>query len=106
MRRVWFKKAMREAILTKKKTATSRTHPLPLGKVQAVSGSRYNAKAFAILDVWERVETKPSHVIGRLYSEEGFNSANEMVDFMFKENLRWNERLPLFFHRFKLIEVV
>lgn len=105
MRRVWFKKEMKEAILKGEKTATSRPHPLPLEKVQAVSGSRYKAKVFAILDIWERVATKPSHVIGHLYREEGFSSPENMVDFMFKENLHWDEREPLYFHRFKLVDV-
>jgi len=104
MRRVWFKKEMREAILAGEKTATSRPHPLPMERVQAVSGSRFKAQVFAILEIVDRIPSTWRMVIRMFYSEEGFGSPEEMEAYGLKQGLVKNLDDPCFFHRFKLVE--
>jgi len=104
LRRVWFKKEMREAILTGRKTATTRDHPLPLEKVQAVGGSRYKAQVFAILEITDRLPVIWRDVIRMFYHEEGFSSSDEMQSYALKHGLTQNLKRPMFFHRFKLAE--
>jgi hypothetical protein len=87
MRRVWFKREMREAILAGRKTATTRTRPLPLGEVLAVSGSRFKAVPFAIIKIVDRIPTTVENVIACFYAEEGFESPEAMGAFLDKERL-------------------
>lgn len=100
MRRVWFKKEMREAVLTGRKTVTTRDHPLPLTEVQAVSGSRYNANPFAILDIYMRYPITTERVIEFFYQEEGFNSPEEMREYCRKNRLLQNNFG--YFHKFNV----
>jgi len=105
--RVWFKKAMRDAILEGRKTATSRNHRISrraASSVLAVCGSRFKAVPFAVLRITAVEEMKPSEIFGQHYREEGFNSSEKMVDFADKERLHWDERVPMFFHRFEVIQ--
>src|SRR5436853_5273 len=51
VKRLFFKKEMKDAILAGKKTTTVRDHRLDLGEYKAVSGSRFHAKPFAVLDI-------------------------------------------------------
>jgi len=104
MRRVWFKKEMQEAILSGKKTATSRPHPLPLERVQAVSGSRFDAKVFAILEITDRIPSTWRTIIRMFYREEGFGSPEEMEAYGLKQGLVKNLDDSAFFHRFKLVK--
>jgi len=103
MRRVWFKKEMKEAILKEIKTATTRNHPIPLGQVVAVCGSRFKPEPFAILDIQIQIPTFKEHVIYYYYKEEGFKSPEEMIAFAKKEKLLQTDDF-VYFHRFKLIK--
>lgn len=104
MRWVWFKKEMRQAILDGKKVSTTRDHPIPLGQVQAVSGSRFKAEPFAILEIQDRIPTKIENVIRMFYKEEGFISPEEMIAYARKNHLLQND-VPVWYHRFKLVSV-
>ena len=81
MRRVWFKKEMKEAILAGKKNRTTRYHQIPLGQVQAVCGSRFNAEAFAKLEILTNYGTTWGEVIRRCHRQEGFETEEEMRQF-------------------------
>jgi len=105
MRFVWFKKEMRQAILDGKKVSTTRDHPIPLGKIQAVSGSRFKPERFAILDIQDRIPTSITDVIRLFYKEEGFTSPEEMILYCKKNKLLQND-VPVWYHRFKLVEKV
>lgn len=106
MRRVWFKQEMKQLILEGRKTATSRPHPLPTEQVQAVSGSRFKAKVFAILEITTRIPSTWRNIIRLFYDVEGFRSPEEMEAYGLKQGLVKNCDDPAFFHRFKLVEVV
>jgi len=106
MKRVWFKREMKEAILARKKTATTRTHALPLGECQAVSGSRFKAKPFAVLKIMDRFPTTLENVIRMFYKEEGFQSPDDMVKFLTKERLLLKAQGPVYFHRFVLVKAI
>lgn len=97
---------MREAILAGRKVATSRPHPLPLERVQAVSGSRFDAKVFAVLEIADRIPSTWRTIIRMFYREEGFGSPEEMQAYGVKQGLVKNLDDPAFFHRFKLVEAV
>ena len=105
MRRLWFKKEMKYAILKGQKTATTRDHPIPLGQVIAVCGSRFNPKPFAILEIQGRLPMKKEDVIRLFYREEGFNSSEEMIAFAKKEKLLQTNDV-VYFHRFKLVRLL
>jgi hypothetical protein len=105
MRRVWFKREMKEAILAGRKTATSRTHPLPLGEVLAVSGSRFKAIPFAILNITDRLPMRVADIINSFYQEEGFDSPEAMGAFADRERLPIiMAKDPVFFHRFVVVK--
>ena len=103
MRRVWFKKEMREAILEGKKIATTRDHVLPLEEVLAVSGSRFKAEPFAILRVHTRLPMQKENVIQMFFEEEGFNSSEEMIAYA-KKNRLLETNDTVYFHKFDLIK--
>lgn len=107
MRRVWFKREMKEAILAGRKTATTRDYPLTLGKNLAVTGSFYKAAPFAVLKVTERFPTTLENVIAWFYREEGFDSPEAMGAFLDRERLPLlDAKNPVFFHRFQVIKVL
>ena len=106
MNRVWFKGEMKEAILAGKKTATTRSHALPLGENQAVSGSRFKAEPFAILNVTDRFPTTLENVIRMFYREESFQSPDDMVRFLTKERLLLKTQGSVYFHRFVLVRAI
>jgi len=107
MRRVWFKKEMRDAILEGRKTSTTRNHPLPLQpeKLLAVSGSRFKAVPFAVLEVHTRIPMTVQNVFEMFYKEEGFESVAEMYLYSKKNKLLQNGG-TVYFHRFKIVEKV
>ena len=103
MRRIWFKKEMKNAILEGRKTATTRDHPIPLTQVLAVSGSRFKPQPFAILQIEDRIPTTKDIVFRMFYREEGFNSSEEMQAFAKKEKLlETNEQV--FYHTFIVLK--
>ena len=103
MRRVWFKKEMRQAILDGKKVSTTRDHPLPLEKVLAVSGSRFKAEPFAVLEIVYQLRTKIATVVQTFYREEGFSSSEELLAYAKKNKLLQTDG-PVWYHRFKIVE--
>jgi len=103
MRRVWFKKEMRQAILDGKKVSTTRNHPIPLGQVLAVSGSRFKAEPFAVLEILDRTPTTVSGVIRMFYEEEGFSSPQQMEAYAKKNKLLQTDS-QVWIHRFKIVE--
>lgn len=103
MRRVWFKKEMKQAILEGTKTATSCSHALPVERVQAVSGSRFKAQVFAILEITDRIPSTWENIIRLFYKEEGFSSPEEMQVYGYKQGLIQSVKDPAFFHRFSVI---
>jgi hypothetical protein len=102
MRRIWFKKEMKTAILEGRKTATTRDHPIPLTQVLAVSGSRFKAQPFAILQIEDRLPIVKDAVFRLFYREEGFNSTEEMQNFAKKEGLLKTDG-QLFYHTFSVV---
>ena len=104
MRRVWFKRQMKDATLAGRKTATTRTHPLLLGEVLAVSGSRFKAVPFAVIEILTRSQTTVENVIAQFYREDGFDSPEAMRAFAKKERLLINKETAVFFHRFKVVK--
>lgn len=95
---------MKAKILAGKKTMTTRDHPLPLEDVQAVSGSRYSAEQFAILRIEGRAPTTIESVAHYFYQEEGFDSEQEMNDFIDKKMGRYRTAPALWRHKFTVIE--
>lgn len=107
MRRVWFKREMKEAILAGRKTATTRTHPLALDECLAVSGSRFKAVPFAIIKITDRFPARVEDVINSFYKEEGFNSPEAMGAFADRERLPViDAKNPVFFHRFEVVRIL
>jgi hypothetical protein len=104
MRRVFFKKEMRQAILEGKKVSTTRDHPIPLGQVLAVSGSRFKAEPFAVLEILDRVPTTVRGVIRMFYEDEGFSSPQQMLAYAKKNKLLQTDG-QVWVHRFKIVEV-
>jgi len=103
MRFLWFKKEMRQAILDGKKVSTTRDHPIHLGQVQAVSGSRFKAEPFAVLEIDTRLPMRIPDVIRMFYKEEGFTSPEEMIVYAKKNKLLQND-VPVWYHRFKIVK--
>lgn len=111
MKRLWFKFEMRRAILDGKKTSTTREHPLSFGEVLAVSGSRFHAKPFAVLEIRDRFPTKLENVVAMFYKEEGFTSPEDMRDFLkrnklFKIALNPFVETPVYFHVFRVVRTL
>jgi len=104
MKRVWFKKEMRQAILDGKKVSTTRNHSIPLGQVLAVSGSRFKAEPFAVLEILDRIPTTVSDVIRMFCKEEGFSSPEQMEAYAKKNKLLQTDS-QVWYHRFKILEV-
>ena len=104
MRWVWFKKEMKQAILDGKKVSTMRDHPIPLGQVQAVSGSRFKAEPFAVLEIHQCIRARVRDVINLNYAEEGFTSPEEMRAYCKKNKLLQTDSL-VWFHRFKVVTI-
>jgi len=105
MRRVWFKREMKEAILAGRKTATTRTHPLALGECLAVSGSRFKTVPFAVIKITDRFPARVEDIINSFYREEGFSSPEEMGAFADRERLPLiDAKNPVFFHRFVVVK--
>lgn len=104
MRRVWFTSEMRDLILAGKKSSTTRNHPLKLEKYTAVSGSRFKAKPFAIIEIQGRIPTVWYRVYNMFYEEEGFVSPDAMYYFLVAKKLMGNHLDEVYYHRFKLIE--
>jgi hypothetical protein len=102
MKRLWFKFEMRRAILDGKKTSTTREHPVSLGEVLAVSGSRFYPKPFAVLEIRDRFPTTVQNVVTMFYKEEGFTSPEDMTDFLKRNKLLKND-VPVYFHVFKVV---
>lgn len=105
MRRLWFKKEMRQAILDNKKVSTSRDHPIPLGEVLAVSGSRFKAEPFAVLSIQDRIPTTKQTIIEMFYKEEGFDSPAEMILYA-KKNRLLQKGGTVYYHRFKIVKLL
>ncbi len=105
MKRVWFKKEMKQAILDGKKVSTTRDHPIELGQVLAVSGSRFKAEPFAILEIQDRIPTTVSDVIRLFYKEEGFNSPEEVTAYAKKNKLLQTEN-RVWYHRFEVVRLL
>jgi len=105
MRRIWFKKEIKQAILNGKKVSTTRDHPIPLEQVLAVSGSRFKAEPFAILEIQDRIPTTVENVIRLFYKEEGFSSSEEMTAYAKKNKLLQTEN-NVFYHKFKIVELL
>lgn len=106
MRRVWFMKEMRDAILARKKTATTRYHPLKLESYQAVCGSRFNAVPFAILKIESRIPTTWGNVVLQFYREEGFDTPGDMIRFgKAHRSIHDNPDDKVFYHVFSVTEV-
>jgi hypothetical protein len=105
MRRTWFKKEMRQAILDGKKVSTTRDHPIPLGQVLAVSGSRFKPEPFAILLIQDRIPTTAGNVLHSFYKEEGFASSEEAIAYA-KKNKLLQKDCTVFYHRFKIVETI
>lgn len=108
MRRLWFKKEMKDAILRGDKRATTRNHKLKVrGLYRAVSGQRFKAEPFAILKITSRreIEHLAKHCMAH-FPQEGFNSGQEMIDFIranlpnYIENY---EQAALYYHTFRVI---
>jgi hypothetical protein len=105
VKRLWFKFEMRRAILDGKKTSTTREHPLFFGEHLAVSGSRFHAKPFAVLEIRDRFPTTVQNVITMFYKEEGFTSPDDMRDFLKRNKLLTND-VPVYFHVFKVLKTL
>ncbi len=103
MRRIWFKKEMKQAILDGKKVSTTRDHPILLGEIQAVSGSRFKPEPFAVLEIQDRIPTTVENVIRLFYKEEGFSSPEEMTAYAKKNKLLQTEN-NVFYHKFKIVK--
>ena len=107
MRRVWFTKEMKGAIVKGRKTATTRNHPLKLDEdYLAVSGSWFKAEPFAVIRITGRLPIILQRAIDCFYYEEGFDSGAEMLGFLikkrfFKKTFRSVED-DAFFHRFEV----
>lgn len=108
MKRIWFKKDMAQRIREGKKTATTRYKTRDTGDYQAVEGSRYKPKVFAIITIWSiNHNMKWSDVISSCYEREGFSSAKEMEDYLLKEKLIKHSLLDdVVFHQFKVKELM
>lgn len=102
MRRLWFKKEMKKAILEGRKRATTRLKPLHVGeRFQAVSGSRYDAKPFAIIEITSRrkIDSLVEHCT-KHYEAEGFQSSLDMAGYI-RDNLpQYRKIRPLYYHTF------
>jgi hypothetical protein len=104
MRRLWFKKEMRQAILDGKKVSTTRDHLIRLGLILAISGPRFKAEPFAVLSIIDATQMTVESVMQLFYAEEGFNSPEEANTYAKKNNLL-QTRKPVWYHRFKIIEI-
>lgn len=101
MKRLWFKKKMRDAILLGVKTRTSRTHPLDVGhEYLAVSGSRFKAQPFGVIKIESRFPTTLRKICEDLYQEEGFSSPKDAWMFVTKELPQYQTSEILYTHRF------
>src|SRR5713101_4935843 len=87
MKRLWFKKEMKEAILAGKKCETIRNHRLKKGRYAAVSGSRFKAEKFADLVITSSRRLKSIKSVFNHWKEEGFDSRKLMEQFMFDTDL-------------------
>ena len=105
MRRIWFKKEMKQAILDGEKVSTTRDHPIPLEKILAVSGSRFKAEPFAVLEIQDRIPATVENVIRLFYKEEGFSSPEEMTVYAKKNKLLQTENY-VFYHKFKIVKLL
>lgn len=105
MRRLWFKADMKDAILEGRKNRTTRTHPLKVGEdYQAVSGSRFKAQPFAILQIVSMFQTTAHALIHNNFEQEGFESPQQMTDWLMKAKLldKWVQSDGLYTHRFEI----
>jgi uncharacterized protein YqfB (UPF0267 family) len=110
MARIFFTKEMKEAVLSGRKTATTRDHQKALGIYDACTGSWRNPKSvkkFAVIDIFENGQNTWKHSLD-CFAEEGFNSFEEMQTFAFKTGLAviYGKALAVYFHRFKVIQTV
>jgi hypothetical protein len=103
MKRLWFKKEMKDAILLGKKTATTRIKPLNVHeRYQAVNGSRFKAQPFAVLEITSRREVHDLtyHCINH-FRQEGFSDSVEMGNYIHDNLPQYLTTRPLYYHTFK-----
>lgn len=100
MRRVWFKKEMRELILAGKKDGTTRTHPLKLEEYTAVSGSRYAAVPFAIIKIVDCLPMTWEKIARLFHVQEGFETPAAYLDYVHKQKLLTDWNQEVFYHSF------
>jgi len=105
MRRLWFKAEMKKAIKDGKKSGTTRIKPLKVNRFyQAVSGSRYDAKPFALLLITSRREIDDLVLhCTRHFKEEGFPSSAVMAGYLRAKFPQYLTTRPLYYHRFKIL---
>lgn len=104
MKRLWFKKEMRDAIVRGEKTSTSRKHPLKVGETYtAVCGSRFNAYPFAHVKI-DSIQLLPFGDVARLHwKEEGFKSEKDMQTWI-SAHLPGYEGVELWYHEFHVLK--
>lgn len=102
MRRAWFKALMRQRILERRKTKTTRYKPWVLGeKLLAVSGSRFNAVPFGVITITKVESSSWDGAIFFDYHEEGFRTPTEFGNYLADEKLiRGDESDRVFTHEF------
>lgn len=93
-----------EAVLDGRKTATSRRTMHPIGVYMAVSGSRFKAKPFAIIQITSVDLLRWKEVIKEHYKEEGFVTQTIMIEYVTKEKLCISVEGLIYFHPFKVLE--
>jgi hypothetical protein len=106
VKRLWFKAAMKYAILQCHKSATTRINPLKVGECyQAVSGSRFKAEPFAVLQITSRrkVEDLTYHCTNH-FRQEGFSSPVAMGEYISKNLPEYVHTRPLYYHTFKEVQ--
>jgi uncharacterized protein YqfB (UPF0267 family) len=72
--RIWFKEDMKRALLAGKKTTTTRYKQHKNGLYLAVTGSYYDAKPFAVIQIVSSEAMTWDDVLSWHYAEEGFES--------------------------------
>src|SRR5438445_13596788 len=98
---------MKKAIEDGKKSGTTRIKPLKVNRrYQAVSGSRYDAKPFALLLITRRrgIDDLVLHCT-RHFKEEGFPSSAVMAGYLRAKSPHYLTTLPPYYHRFTTLQL-
>ncbi len=95
---------MRQAIIDKKKCSTTRDHQIPLGLVKAVSGSRFKAEPFAILEILTNKEVTVETDFKYFWDYEGFDSEEAMREYCRKEKLLQDPNAHVWLHIFRVMQ--